>query len=71
MAALKFAVEFSEYAPTRQAVAVYEALAAKIDAELARFKEAVETDLARLNQQIRESGVPAIAPRPATEAPAS
>jgi len=33
LAALKFAVDFTEYAPTAQAVAVYDELAGKIDAQ--------------------------------------
>ena len=64
MAALKFAVDLSDYAPTRQAVAVYEELAGKIDAQCSRLQEVMRTDLARLNQQIHDAALPAIAPRP-------
>jgi DNA-binding FrmR family transcriptional regulator len=67
LAALKFAVDFSNYAPTRQAVEVYEELAGKIDARLARLDEVLKTELAQLNQQIRETELPTIAPRPLKE----
>jgi len=68
LAALKFAVDFSNYAPTRQAVEVYQELVGKIDAHLARLREVLHTDLARLNRQIRDTELPAIAPRAPVEA---
>src|SRR6185437_6009875 len=61
MAALKFAVDFTDYAPTTQAAAVYEELAGKIDAQVARLREVLGTDLARVNQRIRDTALPAIA----------
>lgn len=71
LAALKFAVEFTDYAPTRQAVEVYEELAGKVNAQLARLREIMQTDLAQLNQQIHDSGIPVIAPSPADPAAAN
>lgn len=68
LTALKFAVDFSSYAPTRQAVEVYQELVGKIDAHLARLREVLHTDLARLNRQIRDTELPAIAPRAPVEA---
>ncbi len=67
LAALKFAVDFSNYAPTKQAAEVYEELAGKIDEQLARLGDVLQTDLARLNQQIRDTELPTIAPRPLEE----
>jgi photosystem II stability/assembly factor-like uncharacterized protein len=62
MAALKFAADFSDYGPTRQTVEVYEDLARRIDEQLGRFREVMERDLAALNDQIRRTQAPAIAP---------
>jgi hypothetical protein len=64
IAALKFAVDFSDYAPTTQAVEVYEDLAERIDQELERYRACLETDLAALNERIRLAQVPTIAPAP-------
>jgi hypothetical protein len=64
MAALKFAVEFTDYAPTRQAVEVYEQLAQRIDREIERYRACLETDLTALNEKIRSAQVPTIAPAP-------
>jgi photosystem II stability/assembly factor-like uncharacterized protein len=71
LAALKFAVDFNNYAPTMQAVEVYEELVGKIDAQLARLDEVLQTDLARLNRQIRDTESPTIALRPLKEEAAS
>jgi photosystem II stability/assembly factor-like uncharacterized protein len=70
LAALKFAVDVTDYAPTRQAVEVYEELAGKIDGQLERLQQLMQKDLAQLNQHIREAEMPAIAPRPRDEAAA-
>jgi hypothetical protein len=67
LAALKFAVDFNNYAPTRQAVEVYEELTGKIDGQLGRLGEVLQTDLAQLNQRIRDTELPAIAPRVSEE----
>lgn len=67
MAALKFAVDFTDYGPTKQATEVYEDLARRIDAQLGRLREMMETDLASLNDQIRQAEVPTIAPTPISE----
>ena len=62
MAGLKFAADFSDYAPTRQTVEVYEDLARRIDEQLTRFRDVMDRDLAALNDQIRQLQAPAIAP---------
>jgi hypothetical protein len=64
MAALKFAVDFTDYAPTKQAQEVYQGLAEKIDRQLQELQTIMQTDLAQLNQQIRDSELPVIAPKP-------
>jgi hypothetical protein len=68
MAALKFAVDFTDYAPTRQSVEVYEELAGKIDEQLDRLRQFMQSDLARLNRRIWEAELPVIAPRSVEEA---
>jgi photosystem II stability/assembly factor-like uncharacterized protein len=67
LASLKFAVDFSDYAPTRQATEVYNELAGKIDAQVQRFNQVAKSDLAQLNEQIRNASLPAIAPKPIEE----
>jgi photosystem II stability/assembly factor-like uncharacterized protein len=67
MAALKFAVEFSTEPPTRQAYEVYEDLARRIDEQLTRLQEVLERDLVALNERIRASQFPVIAPRPSEQ----
>jgi hypothetical protein len=54
-------VDFSDYAPTSQATAVYQELAAKIDEQVARLHAVLQTDLAQLNQQIHDEALSAIA----------
>jgi hypothetical protein len=49
-----------EFAPTAQAVAVYERLAKEIDAELAKLQEVWDKDLPDLNRLAREHEVPAV-----------
>ncbi|GAC1330695.1 MAG: hypothetical protein NVSMB22_22800 [Chloroflexota bacterium] len=64
LAALKFAVDFSDYRPTTQATEVYHDLAQRIDAQLQCLQACMTTDLASLNDRIRASQVPVIAPGP-------
>ncbi len=46
--------------PTEQSVAVYEDVTRRIDGELAKLKEALETDLSAFNMLVREQQVPAV-----------
>ncbi len=52
----------ADAAPTKQAHAVYDDLAGRIDARLARLRELMAEDVTALNTAIREAGLPAIAP---------
>ena len=65
LAALKFAVDATDYTPTKQAVEVYEELAGKVDAQLAQLRRVLDTDLAQLNRQLRDTTLPVIAPQAA------
>jgi len=60
LAALKSAVEEGDNAPARQQQQVYEDLATRSNAELAKLKTLLDTDLAAFNKQVREANIPAI-----------
>ncbi|MGI8967477.1 MAG: WD40/YVTN/BNR-like repeat-containing protein [Chloroflexota bacterium] len=64
LAGLKYAVDFTDNAPTRQAIEVYGDLAGRIDRQVDRFQKLLNTDLPALNEKIRQSGTPMIAPTP-------
>ncbi len=53
-------VESADAPPTDQAYQVYDDIAGKIDAELAKLKELIAKDLAAFNQLVREKEVPAV-----------
>jgi photosystem II stability/assembly factor-like uncharacterized protein len=60
LTALAGVVASADAAPTEASYAVFEELSAKVDAQLARLKEAMEADLQAFNKLVRESEVPAI-----------
>jgi hypothetical protein len=51
-------------APTDQSYVVYEDLAAKIDAQLARLRQVIDTDVPAFNALVREQNVPAVVVKP-------
>jgi hypothetical protein len=53
--------------PTDQSQAVYQDLAGKIDAQLARLAELLRSDLASFNRIVREKEIPAVVVRPKKE----
>jgi photosystem II stability/assembly factor-like uncharacterized protein len=53
-------VSLGDYRPTDQAHEVFQHLSAKIDAQLARFAQLIETDLAALNAQIATAQIGAL-----------
>src|SRR5262249_14755072 len=53
-------VSGAERAPTEQSYAVYDDVAAKIDAQLAALKQTLDQDLPAFNQLVREKNVPAV-----------
>ena len=60
LAALNGVVGTGDFRPTDQAVAVKNELIAKIDAQLERYRKAVETTVPALNRQIHEKQIPVI-----------
>jgi hypothetical protein len=60
LVALPSAVNLGNYRPTDQAHEVFQHLSAKIDAQLARFGQLIETDLAALNAQIAAAQIGAL-----------
>ena len=51
-------------APTDQSYVVYEDLAAKIDAQLTRLRQVIDTDVPAFNALVREQNVPAVVVKP-------
>ena len=62
MAWLAAVIAGAQAAPTKQAYELYEDLSQRIDVQLQRLKEVIDTDVAAFNQLMSESGVPAIIP---------
>ncbi len=62
LAALAGAVGSAQAAPTKQEYALFEDLSARVDAQLQRLQEVINTTLAAFNTLIRDASVPAIIP---------
>ena len=62
LVALQGTVESADSAPTAQAYTVFEELNGRLEGHLAAWREIQEKDLAALNELIRKSNIPAIAP---------
>ena len=60
LAALAGVVGGAEAAPTAQSYAVYDELAAAIDAELAKLSQIMKTDVPAFNQLVRDQNIPAV-----------
>jgi hypothetical protein len=60
LSALAGVVASADGAPTASSYAVYEDLSKRIDVELAKLKQILDTDLASFNQLVREKAVPAV-----------
>jgi photosystem II stability/assembly factor-like uncharacterized protein len=60
LAALARVVDSADAAPTDQSYVVHDDLAGRIDAELARLRQALSTDLESFNRLVREQDVPAV-----------
>ena len=60
----------AKQAPTEQSYALYEELAAKIDAQLRQLNQVMTTDLKSFNNLVRTSDIPAVIIRPSAPAPA-
>jgi hypothetical protein len=60
LSALAGVVAGADAAPTDQSVEVYQDVAGRIDAQLARLREVVGTDVPAFNKLVREQDVPAV-----------
>jgi len=60
--ALQETVESADTAPTQQSGVVYKTLLDRLDVQLAAWREIQSKDLAALNERIRKSDIPPIAP---------
>src|SRR6267142_4190422 len=69
LAALGGVAARSETPPNDQSYAVYEELAAQIDAPLQRLAQIIKTDLPAFNQLVRDQSIPAVVVKPLGEAP--
>ncbi len=67
LAALKGDVEESDTSPSQQAQMVYEDLATKSNAEMAKLKTLLDSDLPAFNKQVRDANIPAIEVKAADE----
>ena len=62
LAALGAVIASADAAPTRQAYELFDDLATRIDVQLRRLQEVIDTDVAAFNSLMRELGVPALIP---------
>ncbi len=62
LATLAGTIASADAAPTRQEYELFDDLVARIDVQLKRLQEVIETDLANFNRLIRELDVPAVIP---------
>src|SRR5262249_53081842 len=60
LSALAGVVASADGAPTASSHAVYDDVAGRIDVELGRLKQVLDTDLAAFNALVREKAVPAV-----------
>jgi photosystem II stability/assembly factor-like uncharacterized protein len=67
LAALAGVVGGGDAAPTDQSYVVYEDLTGKIDAQLARLRLVIDTDVPAFNALVREQNVPAVVIKPAAK----
>ena len=57
-------VSRSETPPTDQSYAVYDELAAQIEAQLKKLGQVLKTDVPAFNQLVRDANIPAIVVKP-------
>jgi hypothetical protein len=64
LAALGGVVASAESAPTAQSYAVYDEVAAQIDAQLQKLAQIMRTDVPAFNQLVRDQNIPAVVVKP-------
>jgi len=57
-------VSRAETPPTDQSYAVYDELAAQIDAQLQKLGQVMKTDVPAFNQLVRDANIPAVVVKP-------
>jgi len=62
LAALAGVVSSGQAAPSKQEYELYDDLVSRIDTQLKRLREVIDTDIAAFNTLVRETSVPAIVP---------
>ncbi|HLH60076.1 MAG TPA: hypothetical protein VKV20_00220 [Ktedonobacteraceae bacterium] len=62
LATLGGVVSSADAAPTRQEYELFDDLVARIDVQLQRLQEIIDTDVKAFNDRVRQSGIPAIIP---------
>jgi hypothetical protein len=62
LATLGAVIAGADATPTRQAYELFDDLVARIDVQLQRLQEVIDTDVAAFNSLMRESDVPALIP---------
>ncbi|MFL5704582.1 MAG: hypothetical protein ACJ8AG_17345, partial [Ktedonobacteraceae bacterium] len=62
LAALAGVIGSAHAAPTKQEYELYDDLVSRIDTQLKRLQEVIDTEVAAFNTQVRETSVPAIVP---------
>lgn len=67
LAALGGVVGSADYAPTAQSYLVYNDLVSRIEAQLAKLKQVLSTEVPAFNKVVREADVPAVILKPAGE----
>jgi photosystem II stability/assembly factor-like uncharacterized protein len=64
LAALGGVVASADAAPTAQSYAVYDEVAAQIDAQLQKFAQLMRTDVPAFNQLVKDQNIPAVVVKP-------
>jgi photosystem II stability/assembly factor-like uncharacterized protein len=67
LAALAGVVQSADAAPTDQSYAVYDDLAAQIDAQLVKLDQIMKTEVPAFNQLVRDQNIPAVTVKPPAE----
>jgi hypothetical protein len=67
LAALAGVVGGGDAAPTDQSYVVYEDLAGKIDTQLGRLRQVIDTDVPAFNALVREQSIPAVVIKPTSK----
>ena len=55
-------VASADFAPTQQAIAVFEKLSAEVDQQLSALKDVIDNEVAAFNELIRDAQIPALLP---------